>query len=108
MRQRITYCPEPLSNDELIHQLRSFFARSRALRLALNPRSPLNRLQRKRCKDNLLNLERLERQFFAIEHSEDYHHLHRMLRRYLYLDSRGLMLTLGHEEIECIDLFIPA
>ena len=108
MREQIAYCPEPLSIDELIHQLRSFFTRSRALRLALSPKSPLNRLQRQRCKDNLLNLERLERQFYAIEHSDDYHYLHRRLCRYLYLDSRGLMLTLGHEEIECIDLFIPA
>ncbi|ADV46296.1 hypothetical protein [Nitratifractor salsuginis] len=109
MLRRIVYCRDSLpSDEEIIHQLRSFFARSRALRNALQPGSALNRLQRQRCRQNLQTLEMLERQFHAIDHREDYRHLHRRLRRYLYLDGRGLLLTLGTEEMQRVDLFIPA
>ena len=109
MLRRIVYRRDPFpSDEEVIHQLRTFFARSRALRNALQPGSVLNRLQRQRCRRNLLALEMLERQFRAIDHREDFRHLHRRLRRYLYLDNRGLLLTLGSEEMQRVDLFIPA
>ncbi|WP_457606321.1 hypothetical protein [Nitratifractor sp.] len=105
--RRISYCRElPSIEREIFPELQHFFARVREVRRRLGTSPYLNRIQRQRCRSNLLELERLEREFHAVEYREDYYHLHRKLRRYLYLDSRGLAHVLGEERIKECTLFL--
>ncbi len=107
--QRIVYLADRFpAESDLVSQLRDFFSRTRQLRSRLERTRALNRLQRMRCRRNLLQLEAMERQFYAIDHREDYRQMHQGLRRYLYLDGNDLMLVLGREEIRRFSLFIPA
>ncbi len=107
--QRIVYLADRFPAEQDLHsQLRDFFSRTRRLRSRLAQTHSLNRLQRMRCRRNLLLLENLEREFYAIDHREDYRQMHRGLCRYLYLDGNDLMLVLGREEIRRFSLFIPA
>ena len=106
--QRIIYLADRFPEEsDLVSRLRDFFSRTRQLRSRLEQTRDLNRLQRMRCRRNLLQLEAMERQFYAIDHREDYRQMHRGLRRYLYLDGNDLMLVLGREEIRRFSLFIP-
>ena len=107
--QRIVYLEDRFPTQQDLHsQLRDFFSRTRRLRSRLEQTRTLNRLQRMRCRRNLLLLQDLEREFHAIDYREDYRQLHRNLRRYLYLESRDLLQVLGQEELRQISLFIPA
>ena len=107
--QRIIYLADRFPEEsDLVSRLRDFFSRTRQLRSRLEQTRDLNRLQRMRCRRNLLQLEAMEREFYAIDHREDYRQMHRGLCRYLYLDSGDLMQVLGREEIRRFSLFIPA
>jgi hypothetical protein len=104
--QAIVYrCEAPSIERQVLPELRGFFRRLRQVRRDLGVRPYLNRLQRERCRGNLLRLEILEREFHAIDYREDYLELHRRLRRYLYLDSRDLARVLAGEELRRIRLF---
>jgi len=103
---RIAYRCDLPSEREALPQLREFFARLRTVRRDLGQRPYLNRLQRIRCRENLLVLEELEREFHRIDYPEDFFELHRKLRRYLYLDSEGLAYVLGQERVERTSLFL--
>ena len=103
----LSYCVrEPAIEAEIVPQLQHFFARLRAVRSNLGRQPYLNRIQRNRCRANLLYLERLEREFHAIDYREDFLHLHRRLRRYLYLESRDLAWVLGRESVQNCSLFL--
>jgi hypothetical protein len=93
---------------EILPELRAFFRTLQQVRTELGVRPYLNRLQRRRCRDNLVRLQALEREFLSIEYAEDYLELHRHLRRYLYLESGDLARVLGSESIPSVSLFLPA
>jgi len=97
----------PSIERQVLPELQGFFRRVRQVRRELGIRPYLNRLQRERCRNNLLRLELLEREFHAIDYREDYLELHRRLRRYLYLDSQDLARVLSSEELRRIRLFTP-
>jgi hypothetical protein len=104
--QAIVYrCETPHIERQVLPELQGFFRRLRQVRRDLGRRPYLNRLQRERCRNNLLRLELLEREFHAIEYREDYLELHRRLRRYLYLDSHDLAHVLAGEELRRVRLF---
>ena len=105
----ITYrCPAEQSRGHYASELRHFFRRLEQVRSFLGREPYLNRLQRRRCRNNLVQLQALEREFLSIEYAEDYLELHRRLRRYLYLDSCDLARVLGSESIPSVSLFLPA
>ncbi|WP_456429164.1 hypothetical protein [Nitratifractor sp.] len=91
---------------QIVPQLRAFFSRLRRVRQDLGVRPYLNRIQRERCRANLLELERLEREFHRVDYPEDFEHLHRKLRRYLYLESEDLARVLGRESVRKCSLFL--
>ena len=105
---RIAYRSE-LSEIERdgVPDLRQFFRRLRRIRRDLGTEPYLNRLQRRRCLDNLRALEEMEREFHAVEYREDYLELHRSLRRYLYLETIDLARVLGSERVKKRSLFLP-
>ena len=86
--------------------LRDFFYRVREAKRTLDRVDHLNRLQRDRCKYNLLELSKLEMEFRKIDYSEDYYEMHKLLNRYLYLSVEDLISTLGYERVEIRSLFI--
>ena len=105
---RLYYCREnPHPQSEVVPELQAFFARLKVVRRQLGREPYLNRIQRSRCRANLLALESLEREFRSIDYPEDFLHLYRRLRRYLYLDSEGLAHVLGRESVERCSLFLP-
>ena len=105
---RLAYClHSPSIEGEIVPELQAFFARVRTVRAHLGRRPYLNRIQRNRCRANLLYLESLEREFRAIDYREDFRHLHRRIRRYLYLNSRDLAWVLGRESVQNCSLFLP-
>ena len=104
---RLSYCErQPSIDGKIVPELQAFFARLRRVRADLGRRPYLNRLQRNRCRANLLYLETLEREFRSIDYREDFYHLHRRVRRYLYLDSRDLAWVLGRESVQNCSLFL--
>jgi hypothetical protein len=105
MQVLVYRCDIPSIEREVLPELQGFFQRLRQVRRNLGCEPYLNRLQRERCRRNLLSLESLEREFHAIDYREDYWELHRRLRRYLYLDSRDLARVLATEELRRIRLF---
>ncbi len=105
MQVLVHRCEVPGIDREVLPQLQGFFRRLRQVRRNLGCDPYLNRLQRERCRRNLLHLESLEREFHAIDYRDDYWELHRRLRRYLYLDSRDLARVLATEEVQRIRLF---
>lgn len=91
---------------QIVPQLRAFFSRLHLVRENLGSRPYLNRIQRERCRANLLEFERLEREFHRVDYPEDFEYLHRQLRRYLYLDTEDLARVLGRESVRKCSLFL--
>ena len=94
---------------ELERELRLFFRRLRHIKhqLAEQKTSPkLNRFQRHRCKQNLLNLQKIERDFDAISYQDDVRHLYRIVLRYVKLDTQHLTDVFGRERVDRNSLFV--
>jgi len=95
--------------SELENELRHFFGRLRHIKRRLSDERMalrLNRIQRSRCRQNLLELEALERDFYALSHHEDIRHLYRKVHRYVKLDHERLMETFGRETMGRCSLFV--
>ena len=94
---------------ELENELRYFFRRIRAVKRRLQQeqgRLFLNRLQRIRCKANLLKIEMMEDEFHAISYREDIREIYRKLQRYVKLDHERLMHTFGTETVSHTSLYV--
>ena len=97
------------AHDELENELRHFFTRLHQIKRRLGQEQAalrLNRIQRSRCRQNVLDLEDIERDFYALSHKEDVRHLYRKVQRFVKLDQERLMHTFGHETVSCSSLFI--
>jgi len=97
------------STRELEEELKDFFVRLRHIRGRLRreeDRLPLNRLQRRRCRENLRTLERIERDFDALTYREDIQHLYRKVHRYVKLDPEQLMERFARETVAHTTLYI--
>ena len=97
------------ATSELENELRHFFSRLHQLKRQLQQeqaRERLNRIQRARCRQNLLDLEKVERDFYALSHPEDIRHLYRKVHRYVKLDHQRLMQTFGQERVGRCSLFV--
>ena len=92
---------------ELESELKQFFSRIHYIKqqLVQQHRFGLNRIQRYRCRQNILELERLENDFDAISYREDIHHLYRKVHRYVKLDYRRLIVLFGRETLGRHSLF---
>ena len=100
---------EMCSTRELEAELKDFFIRLRHLKQQLRSegsRLHLNRMQRNRCKENLFALERVERDFYALSHTDDIRHLYHKIHRYVKLDHQTLMEHFGREQVTQTSLFI--
>jgi hypothetical protein len=94
---------------ELENELKHFFSRLRRIKQRLVQERrllSLNRIQRIRCRQNILDLEKLERDFYALSHQEDVRHLYRKVHRYVKLDHERLMDTFAKETVSRCSLFI--
>ena len=94
---------------ELESELRYFFRRLHQLKQRLNSEAAslrLNRIQRSRCKENILNLENAEREFCALSYREDIRHLYRKLHRYVKLDQERPLDLFGEETINRSSIFV--
>jgi len=106
------YCLTMIDNrqhSELEHELKAFFHRVHNLKRQLQQEQgtlALNRLQRARCKENLLGFETLESEFHAITYRDDVRELYRKVQHYVKLDHERLMHTFGREEIGRTTLFV--
>ncbi len=99
---------EMYETRELERELKTFFTRLRYMKQQLQLEGsslPLNRLQRSRCKSNLMLLERLEKDFYALSYQDDILHIYRKLQGYVKLDYHALVLHLGHKRVEVASLF---
>ena len=97
------------TDHELENELRHFFHRIHTVKRRLKQeqdRLALNRLQRVRCKENLLRFETLENEFYAITYREDVKALYRQVHRYVKLDHERLMHTFGYETVVRRSLFL--
>ena len=93
---------------ELEEELRYFFGRIHHLKRRLKQEASslhLNRIQRRRCYENILDLEALERDFYTLSHKEDIRHLYRNVCRYVKLDQDRLLNEFGYNDIRCPSLF---
>jgi len=92
---------------ELENELKQFFSRLHHIKQQLmqQHRFGLNRIQRYRCKQNILELERLESDFDALSYSGDIHHLYRKVHRYVKLDHKRLIALFGRETLGRYSLF---
>jgi len=100
---------EMQSSSELESELRHFFHRIRMVKRRLQQEQDrlfLNRLQRARCKENLLKMEMMEDEFHAINYRDDMKVLYRKLQRYVKLDHERLMHTFGTEMVTRSSLYI--
>ncbi len=96
-------------NRELENELSYFFQRIRMIKRRLHEEHSslvLNRLQRIRCKGNLLTIEKLENEFHGISHSDDIKIMYRKILPYVKLDHERLMDTFGKERFVRRSLFI--
>ncbi len=94
---------------ELENELRHFFHRIHTVKRRLQQEQDrlfLNRLQRARCKANLLKIEMLEDEFHAISYRDDIRELYRKLQRYVKLDHERLMYTFGTENVVRTSLYV--
>ena len=93
---------------ELENELRHFFNRLRKIKQQLRQQhhADLNRIQRYRCKQNILELERLESDFGALTYREDIRHLYRKVQRYVKLDHERLIGIFSRETLGQHSLFI--
>jgi len=97
------------ANNELENELRHFFGRLHQIKRKLTDeqdRLLLNRIQRSRCRQNILELEALERDFYALSHKEDIQYLYRKVHRYVKLDHERLMNLFGRETMGRCSLFV--
>ncbi len=95
--------------SELENELRHFFGRLHQIKRRLNEersRLTLNRIQRSRCRQNILELEALERDFYALSHRDDIQYLYRKVHRYVKLDHERLMHLFGRETMGRCSLFV--
>lgn len=86
------------SNYDLENELKHFFHRVHHIKRRLQQEKDalvLNRIERSRCKANLLDIERLENEFYAISYRDDVKVLYRKVQRYVKLDHERLMSTFG-------------
>jgi len=100
---------EMSGNYELEHELRAFFRRLHQIKRRLNEEQralTLNRIQRSRCRQNILELEALERDFYALSHQDDIRYLYRKVHRYVKLDHERLMHLFGRETMGRCSLFV--
>ena len=96
-------------NRELESELSYFFQRIRRIKRRLHDEHAsltLNRIQRNRCKGNLLTIEELENEFHCISHSDDVKIMYRKIQQYVKLDHERLMHLFGREKIQATSLFI--
>jgi len=96
-------------NNDLESELRHFFHRIHHIKRRLaeeRSRLPLNRMQRSRCKSNLLQMQSMENEFHAISHTDDVKVLYRKIQQFVKLDHERLMWTFGMEKIKRSSLFI--
>ena len=96
-------------NRELESELSYFFQRIRAIKRRLREERSslaLNRMQRMRCKENLLTIEKLENEFYGISHSDDVKIMYRKIQQYVKLDHERLMHTFGYETFKRHSLFL--
>ena len=96
-------------NRELESELSHFFQRIRMLRRRLHEENAslvLNRMQRIRCKGNLLTIEKLENEFHRTSHSDDVKIMYRKIQQYVELDHERLMHTFGRQKVKATSLFI--
>jgi len=94
---------------ELEYELKHFFLRLHHIKRTLQQEREtlaLNRIQRSRCRQNILDLERLERDFYALSHQEDIRHLYRKVHRFVKLDPERLMDRFGRETVNRCSMFI--
>lgn len=101
----IDMCPD----YDLENELKHFFHRVHHIKRKLRQERDalvLNRIQRSRCKANLLDMETLENEFYAISYREDIKVLYRKVQRYVKLDHERLMSVFGSEESKRCSLFI--
>ena len=94
---------------ELENELKHFFHRLHNIKRRLQQertKLELNRIQRSRCKQNILDMENLEKDFYALSHKEDVIHLYRKVHRYVKLDHDRLMNLFGRETFSRCSLFI--
>ena len=97
------------ANYELENELRHFFGRLHQIKRKLTDeqsRLALNRIQRSRCRQNISELEALERDFYALSHQDDIQYLYRKVQRYVKLDPERLMDTFGRETMGRCSLFV--
>ena len=101
MNRLVWICERDFFDREFEAQLRGFFTKIRDIKMNLDKKEPyLNRIQRIRCRDNILKLEMLEREFHSIEYREDFEYIHKKLRRYLYLNRKDLTIVLSQESLK--------
>ena len=94
---------------ELENELKHFFSRLHHIKRRLLQEKAslsLNRIQRNRCRQNILDLERLERDLYEVSHKEDIRHLYRKVQRYVKLDHERLIELFGKETFSRCSLFI--
>ena len=94
---------------ELESELSYFFQRIRRIKRRLHEEHSsltLNRMQRNRCKGNLLTIEKLENEFHSISHSDDVKIMYRKIQQYVKLDHERLMRIFGREKVQATSLFI--
>ncbi len=99
-------CSMELNYNERRRVINDFFLKTRVAKRELETIKRLNRLQRSRCRANLLIFEEIEREFNRIDYTEDIEVLYNHLSRYLYLDKSDLIDVLGNEEIRVKSLFL--
>ena len=99
-------CSMELNYNERRRVINDFFIKTRVAKRELETIKRLNRLQRSRCRANLLIFEEMEREFNIIDYTEDIEVLYNHLSRYLYLDKSDLIDVLGNEEIRVKSLFL--
>lgn len=101
----IDMCP----HRELESELSYFFQRIRRIKRRLREEEDslvLNRMQRIRCKGNILNIEKLENEFHSISHRDDVKIMYRKMQQYVKLDHERLMQLFGRQKVKVTSLFI--
>ena len=99
-------CQVDMGYEERRRVVNDFFMKLRVAKRELNSIDRLNRVQRSRCRSNLLLLEELQREFDRIEYLDDITLIYQNLNRYLYLSKSDLIDILAHEEISVKSLFL--
>ncbi len=97
------------ASTELESELKHFFNRLHHIKRRLlheKAALSLNRIQRNRCRQNILDLESLEKDLYAIEHKDDMRYLYKKVHRYVKLDHERLMDMFGKETFSRCSLFI--